>query len=67
MYMKMNLSDFMGAVAAKPLLALGMSTEEAEVFAAMARKDMSNPTAHAYMNYRFWAAQRPGPSTTEET
>ncbi len=56
--MKMNTSDFMAAVAAKALLAI-MSKEEAQVFTALARRDLDNPAMHGYMNYRFWTGQRP--------
>ncbi len=57
--MAMNLTEFMDAFAAKPLLALGLSQDEAKVFLAQAIKDLNSPTAHAYMNYRFWTAQKP--------
>ncbi len=43
MYMRTVVSDLLGAMAAKPLLALGMSHEQAQVLAAKARNDMKNP------------------------
>ncbi len=58
LYMKMNTGDFMAAMAAKPLLAI-MSKEEAQVFAAHARRDLENTAIHSYMNYRFWTGQKP--------
>ncbi|KAH8896810.1 S-adenosyl-L-methionine-dependent methyltransferase [Thozetella sp. PMI_491] len=59
MYMARNLSDLLGVMASKPLLALGMSKAEAEVLAAKARQDMKNPAFHAYINYRIWTGQKP--------
>ncbi len=57
-YMRFILSDLLNAMAAKPLLALGMSRDEAIVFAAQARRDMDRPSVHAYLNYRIWTAQK---------
>ncbi len=56
--MKMNTSDFLAAMAAKPFLSI-MSAEEAQVFAAHARKDLDNPAIHAYMNDSLWTGQKP--------
>ena len=57
LYMKTNIDNLLGVMASKPLLVV-MSKVEAEVLAAQARKDMSNPAMHAYINYRCWMAQK---------
>jgi len=48
----------MGAMAAKPLRALGLQPVEIEVLLATARNEMNNPKVHAYERFYFWMGQK---------
>ena len=60
MYMQTILNNLIGALSAKPLRMLGWSDFEVELLAANSRKDLKNNDMHAYLNYLFWTAQKPG-------
>lgn len=60
MYYRLVMKDFLGAMAARPFQALGLTPAEIEVFLVGVRKHLNDLKYHTYLNYVFWTAQKPG-------
>jgi len=56
--MNLNMTDFIKAMATKPLRT-GMHPDEAEATAVRAIEDLNRPSVHAYIKYKFWIGQKP--------
>ncbi len=63
--MSLVISSLMSAMAAKPLLGLGLSETEIQVLLAAARREMNDPSIHAYLNFLCWQGQKPTGSEGE--
>ncbi|KAH7197284.1 S-adenosyl-L-methionine-dependent methyltransferase [Fusarium flagelliforme] len=58
--MAANLVDLIGAMAVKPLIALGIPTDERKEMVAQACQSLKNGKAHRYINCRFVFAKKIG-------
>ncbi|QPC75446.1 hypothetical protein HYE68_006198 [Fusarium pseudograminearum] len=58
--MEANISDLIGAMAIKPLIALGMSTDERKGMISQACQSLKKGKAHRYMNCRIVFGKKDG-------
>lgn len=57
-FMRANIIEALGAFAAKPLAALGMSAEERKMLAVRVRKSLDDNRIHRYVNCCFYFGQK---------
>jgi hypothetical protein len=58
--MEANISDLIGAMAIKPLIALGMSADERKEMISQAYQSLEKGKAHRYMNCRIIIGKKIG-------
>ena len=60
MYCQIVMSDLLNAMAAKPFKSLKeVNDVETQLLLTAGKKQMVDPSIHAYINYHFWTAQKP--------
>jgi hypothetical protein len=58
LYMKLAILAVIPSFAGKPFEALGISSEERQVWLAVVRKTLEDNSIHRYFNFYFWYAQK---------